>query len=164
MKLTRYVRGFALAVPVLSGAQATGNGASPEMKAAYESMQLNVARIAFKPETERWQANRDLWSFQLKNAVKIDAADFRLMEVPFATMQANVGKLIEPREKERWVLNHDMWQLAMGISGVPAEGVAPTLRSMYGKMRANVDRITEPEEKERWTVNTVLWKALIDRK
>ena len=46
MKLTRYVLGFALAVPVLSGAQATGNGASPEMKAAYESMQLNVARIA----------------------------------------------------------------------------------------------------------------------
>ena len=164
MKLTRYVLGFALAVPAFAGAQAAGNGADAEMKAAYETIQVNVAQIAFKPEKERWQANIDLWSFQLKNVVKIDSADFRMMETPFATMQANVAKLIEPREKERWVLNHDLWQLAMGISGIPAEGLAPTMRSMYGKMRANVDRISEPEEKERWTANVALWKALIDRR
>ena len=164
MKLTGYALGCALVVPVFTGAQAAGNGATAEMKAAYETVQANVAQIAFKPERERWQSNLDLWRFQLKNVAKIDSSDFRKMEMPFATMQANVAKLIEPREKERWVINHDLWQLAMGISGIPADGLVPTMRSMFAKMRANVDRITEPEEKERWTANTVLWKGLIDRK
>ena len=164
MKLTRYVLGLALAVPAFVGAQAAGSGATAEMKAAYATVQANVALIAYKPEKERWQANVDLWSFQLKNVAKIDSADFRKMEIPFATMQANVAKLIEPREKERWVLNHDLWQLAMGISGIPAEGLAPTMRSIFARLQVNVGRISEAEEKERWTANTVIWKGLIDRK
>ena len=164
MKLTRYLLGFALAVPSFAGSQAAGNGATAEMKAAYAKVQANVAQIAYKPERERWQSNLDLWSFQLKNVAKIDSSDFRKMEIPFATMQANVAKLIEPREKERWMINHDLWQLTMGISGIPAEGLAPTMRSMFAKLQANVGRISEPEEKERWTANTVIWKGLIDRK
>ncbi len=152
-----------LVLLTLALAQAGPAQGKKDLKASLEAIQANVARITEAGETERWQANIELWQVKLAHTGAIAQADLAKMIRALDRIKANVVKVSEARERERWQANIELWGVLIGQKGVLAKGDAAKLKAPYERMRANIAKISEAGEKERWGANRDMWRVVIGR-
>ena len=162
MKLRILLFAALMAMPKVVSAQATAKPAEQQLKATFDKMQAEVAKITDVSEKERWQANTALWQVKIARTGRLDQADLAKMQASLDTMKANVARLTgaaETAEKERWLANCELWQRALLQTGRPAD--IDTMKASLARMKTNVATITDATEKTRWQANHNLWQAVV---
>jgi len=163
MKLKSLLLVPMLILPTFMSAQGVSGQTKPDLKAPFDVMKGNVAKVNEAGEEERWQANIDLWQIMLGQAGAVAKADLEKMTALLDVMKCNVAKVTEAGEKERWQANIDLWQVLIGQKGVLTKDDANKFKAPFEKMKGNVAKVNEAGEKERWQASCDMWQVVIDR-